>query len=91
MTGNSLVAFASGLVFGLGLIVAGMADPSKVLAFLDLGGPWDPSLALVMAAAIAIGAVGFRFAGLRATSLLGLPIQLPTARRVDLRLLGGSR
>ena len=90
MTGNSLFAFASGLVFGLGLIVAGMANPSKVLAFLDLAGPWDPSLALVMAAAVAIGAVGFRFAGLRATSLLGLPIQLPTARRVDLRLLGGS-
>jgi hypothetical protein len=90
MTGASLFAFASGLVFGLGLIVAGMANPSKVLAFLDLAGPWDPSLALVMAAAIAIGGVGFRFASLRATSLLGLPVQLPTATRIDLRLVGGS-
>ena len=65
MTGNILFALASSLVFGLGLIVAGMADPSKVLAFLDLAGNWDPSLAVVMAAAISIATVGFRIARLR--------------------------
>ena len=90
MTGNILFALASSLVFGLGLIVSGMADPSKVLAFLDLAGNWDPSLAVVMAAAISIGAVGFRSARLRTTSLLGLPMQLPTASRIDPRLLAGS-
>ena len=50
-----LSAFIAGLVFGLGLILSGMADPSKVIAFLDLAGPWDPSLAFVMGGAIAVG------------------------------------
>ncbi|HEK0302532.1 TPA: YeeE/YedE family protein, partial [Pseudomonas aeruginosa] len=54
-----LSAFIAGLVFGLGLILSGMADPSKVIAFLDLAGPWDPSLAFVMGGAIAVASVGF--------------------------------
>jgi uncharacterized membrane protein YedE/YeeE len=90
MFGNTLFAFSSGLVFGLGLIFAGMANPAKVLAFLDFTGLWDPSLAVVMAAAVAISAVGFRFARVRAKSLLGLPMQIPTAGRIDRRLVGGS-
>lgn len=85
-----LVSLASGLVFGLGLILAGMANPGKVLGFLDLAGPWDPSLALVMGGAIAVGVVAFGFARRRAVSLSGLPMQLPTSRQVDRRLLGGS-
>lgn len=80
----------SGARFGLGLIVSGMADPDKVVAFLDLAGPWDPSLALVMAGAIAVGAVAFAAAGRRSLSLLGLPMKLPNLRHIDRRLVVGS-
>lgn len=83
-------AFLCGLVFGLGLLVSGMANPAKVLGFLDLAGRWDPSLAFVMAGAIALAAVGFRLARTRKTSVLGAPMQLPTATRIDARLVGGS-
>lgn len=83
-------AFICGLVFGLGLILSGMANPAKVLGFLDLAGHWDPSLAFVMAGAIVVGTVGFRLARGRRVSVLGEPMHLPTASRVDLRLVGGS-
>jgi len=85
-----LFSFASGLIFGIGLIVAGMADPSKVLGFLDLAGLWDPSLALVMAGAITVGLGGFTLARSRTQSVLGLPIRLPPARGLDRRLILGS-
>ena len=85
-----LTAFAAGLMFGLGLIVSGMSDPAKVLGFLDLAGAWDPSLALVMAGAVAVGLVAFRLFRDRSRSLLGMPLQMPTARRIDRRLLAGS-
>jgi len=58
----NLFAFLSGLVFGAGLLVSGMANPAKVLGFLDLAGPWDPSLALVMIGAISIASLAFRVA-----------------------------
>ncbi|QEL57347.1 DUF6691 family protein [Chromobacterium paludis] len=80
----------AGLIFGLGLIVAGMANPAKVLGFLDIGGHWDPSLALVMAGAIAVALPAFAWAKRRQCSLLGEAMQLPTARRADRRLLIGS-
>ena len=83
-------ALLSGLVFGLGLIVSGMANPAKVLGFLDLAGVWDPSLAFVMAGAIAVAAVAFALARRRSHSLLGAPMQLPSARRTDRRLVIGS-
>jgi uncharacterized protein len=79
-----------GLVFGLGLVVSGMSNPAKVLGFLDLAGPWDPSLALVMAGAIAVGAVGFALAGRRAASWLGLPMRLPSNRAIDRRVALGA-
>jgi uncharacterized membrane protein YedE/YeeE len=85
-----LFSFLSGLLFGLGLILSGMADPAKVLGFLDLAGAWDPSLALVMGGALAVGLVAFAVAKRRTTSLLGQPMRLPTARRIDARLVGGS-
>src|SRR6188474_2288996 len=66
-----LSSLLAGLVFGLGLIVSGMANPAKVLGFLDLAGPWDPSLAFVMAGAIAVGLVAFHVARNRTDSLLG--------------------
>ncbi|EEP91275.1 DUF6691 family protein [Yersinia kristensenii] len=87
---NLLFSLLAGLVFGLGLIVAGMANPAKVLGFLDISGLWDPSLALVMAAAVAIAILGFGWAKKRKTSLRGQPLQLPTSTRIDRRLIGGS-
>ena len=83
-------SFLAGLVFGIGLLVSGMANPAKVLGFLDLAGPWDPSLALVMIGAIAVGAIGFVLARGRAATLLGTPMLLPSARAIDRRLVVGS-
>ncbi|SEM31781.1 hypothetical protein SAMN05518845_12089 [Variovorax sp. YR750] len=85
-----IASLLSGLVFGLGLIVSGMANPAKVLGFLDLAGPWNPSLAFVMGGAVGVSAVAFMFARRRKLSLLGAPVALPTARRLDRRLIGGS-
>jgi uncharacterized membrane protein YedE/YeeE len=83
-------ALVSGLLFGLGLILSGMANPAKVLGFLDLAGAWDPSLALVMGGAIAIGSIAFAIAKKRHLSYLGLSMQIPTNRAIDKRLALGS-
>jgi uncharacterized membrane protein YedE/YeeE len=85
-----VTAALAGFIFGLGLLLSGMADPAKVLGFLDLAGPWDPSLTLVMAGAIAVGVVGFGVARRRTVSFLAQPMKLPTARDIDRRLIGGS-
>jgi uncharacterized membrane protein YedE/YeeE len=85
-----LTAFIVGLVFGIGLIVAGMTNPAKVQGFLDLAGNWDPSLAFVMGGAILVGLVAFRIAGKRERSLLGEPMRLPTATAIDRRLVLGG-
>ncbi len=85
-----LSAFFSGLLFGLGLLLAGMANPAKVQAFLDLAGLWDPSLALVMVAAIAVALLPFSWAKLQQRSLLNAPMQLPVKRELDRRLVVGS-
>ncbi|WP_422014084.1 DUF6691 family protein [Roseateles sp.] len=84
------IAFASGLLFGLGLIVSGMVAPAKVLGFLDVTGAWDPSLALVMAGAIAVALPAFTLARQRRASLAGLPMQWPKQIGIDRRLIGGS-
>ena len=86
----TFLALLAGAVFGLGLIVSGMADPAKVLGFLDLAGAWDPSLALVMGGAVFVGAIAFAYARRRPMSLLGEPMRLPTATQVDRRLVGGG-
>ena len=83
-------AGCAGLLFGLGLLLAGMADPAKVLAFLDLAGHWDPSLALVMVGAIAAAWPAFALARRRERAWLGGSMQLPAARRVDRSLVLGS-
>lgn len=85
-----LMALFSGLVFGVGLIISGMTDPSKVIGFLDLAGKWDPSLAFVMGGAILIGVFAYRFATTRSQAILGGSMQLPTNRRIDQRLLLGA-
>ena len=81
--------FLAGLIFGLGLIVAGMADPAKVLNFLDIAGTWDPSLAFVMAGAIAVTFFGFRLALRRQKPLFAKRFHLPTASGVDARVVVG--
>ena len=85
-----LSAFLCGLLFGLGLLLAGMADPAKVLAFLDLAGAWDPSLALVMLGAILTALPFFGLARGKAHGLLGGAMQLPKRRDLDRRLVLGS-
>ena len=86
----ALASLLAGLVFGLGLILSGMADPAKVLGFLDLAGAWDPSLAFVMVGAIAVGMVAFIVARRRTVSFLGAEMRLPGARHIDRRLVVGG-
>jgi uncharacterized membrane protein YedE/YeeE len=82
--------FLVGLLFGLGLLLSGMADPGKVLGFLDLFGAWDPSLALVMGGAIAVGFFAFAVAKKRTVNFLGGALRLPTSDQIDKRLVIGA-
>lgn len=87
---GTFIGAVTGLLFGLGLIVSGMVQPAKVLGFLDLAGRWDPSLAFVMAGAIAVGLPAFTLARRRRETFLGLQMQLPSSQVIDRRLVGGS-
>lgn len=87
---TAVAALLAGLIFGIGLMVSGMANPAKVLGFLDLAGRWDPSLAFVMAGAIIVGSLAFFIAKRRTRSFLGLPIQLPASTWITPRLVLGS-
>ena len=82
--------FLVGLLFGLGLLLSGMTDPGKVLGFLDLFGAWDPSLALVMGGAIAVGFFAFAVAKKRTVNFLGGALRLPTSDQIDKRLVIGA-
>ena len=84
------IALLSGALFGLGLAVSGMTDPDKVLNFLDIGGRWDPSLALVMGGALAVSMPGFAWLRRRGASLCGDGLAPAPPARIDARLLGGS-
>ena len=83
-------ALLSGLLFGWGLIAGGMTQPLKVKGFLDLFGAWDPSLGFVMAGAIAVGLIAFRWARGRTTAWSGAAIELPTSTLIDTRLVLGG-
>jgi uncharacterized protein len=91
---GAALALLSGLIFGIGLLAAGMTNPAKVRAFLDLLGAWDPSLAFVMVGAIAVAAVAFALAARRArrgaASWSGVPIELPATTAVNARLIVGG-
>lgn len=87
---NRISEFLVGLLFGLGLMLSGMTDPGKVLGFLDLAGAWDPSLALVMGGAIAVGVAAFAVAKKRTLTFLGGALYWPDAGAVDKRLVLGS-
>jgi len=82
--------FLVGLLFGLGLILSGMTDPSKVLGFLDIFGLWDPSLAFVMGGAIAVGFFAFAWAKKRTVNFLGGALHLPTNSQIDKPLVVGA-
>ncbi len=86
----NLWAYLAGLIFGVGLALAGMVDPAKVIGFLDLFGSWDPSLAFVMGGAIAVHFVLFRVITKRASPLFDARFQLPTRTDLDPKLLGGA-
>jgi uncharacterized protein len=88
--GFAVVSGLSGLVFGWGLIISGMANPAKVIGFLDLSMPWDPSLMFVMGGAIALGLPGFLLAKRLKNSLMGMPMNLPTHTQIDKKLLLGA-
>lgn len=89
-TAQRLSEFFVGLIFGWGLLIAGMTDPGKVLGFLDLAGAWDPSLAFVMGGAILVGVFAFSAAKRRSVNVLGGPMLLSEARQIDRRLVIGS-
>lgn len=80
----------TGIIFGVGLIIAGMTNPAKVLNFLDVAGTWDPSLAFVMAGAIAVTAVGYWLLGKRQRPLFDPAFHWPTAHDIDARLVAGA-
>ena len=88
--GRLLITLAAGLLFGLGLTVSGMINPAKVLNFLDVAGHWDPSLALVMAGAIPVAAIGFAAARRLSAPLYAPAFAAPASRRMDARLVGGA-
>ena len=85
-----IIALLAGLIFGLGLIMSGMVNPDKVQDFLDMSGSWDPSLLFVMGGAIAVGLLAFTLAKRRNETFLGAPINMPTSRVIDKRLVLGS-
>ena len=85
-----MIEFILGLLFGLGLLISGMTDPSKVQGFLDLAGTWDPSLVFVMGGGVMVGVLGFAWAKKRSISLSGQALQWPDLVDVDRPLLLGS-
>jgi uncharacterized membrane protein YedE/YeeE len=80
----------AGTIFGVGLAISEMINPAKVLAFLDIAGRWDPSLALVMAGALAVTAVGFRIVLKRPAPWFAPRFELPSGGQIDGRLLAGA-
>lgn len=79
-----------GLVFGTGIALSGMANPAKVLNFFDIAGTWDPSLGLVMASALVVTAIGYRFVLRRGKPVVDARFHLPAGRQLDVPLLAGS-
>ena len=87
---TNLAALASGLLFGAGLAVSGMIDPLRVLGFLDVAGDWDPTLAFVMGGAVLVTAPAFWLARRRHAPLFAPKFDMPTATRIDRRLIVGA-
>src|SRR5258706_13227088 len=88
--GETTIGLLTGLLFGLGLCLSGMADPSVVLGFLDLAGNWNPALLFVMAGGVSVTFIGYRVAFGRNRPLWSKSFQLPTASAVDAQLISGA-
>jgi len=87
---RSIANLLAGLIFGLGLLISGMANPAKVQNFLDLAGTFDPSLIFVMAGAVVVTFAGYRLVLRRPRPVLAERFYLPTAKDIDARLVGGA-
>lgn len=85
-----LIALISGILFGLGLVIAGMGNPAKILAFLDITGTWNPSLLITMAVGMVISGIAFLGVKKRSVSVLNCPLQIPTNQTIDKKLVTGS-
>jgi uncharacterized membrane protein YedE/YeeE len=85
-----VLAALLGLVFGIGILISGMGNPAKVLNFFDVIGTWDPSLAFVMGGALAVTAIGYRFALARRRPVFDDAYRLPPTSQIDLPLVAGS-
>lgn len=83
-------AFAAGLLFGAGLLLSGMADPVNVLGFFDVAGQWSPTLAFVMAGGLGVALIGYQVALRRPMPLCEEKFQVPSAKAIDARLVGGA-
>ena len=87
---NIFAAFIIGIIFGMGILISGMANPAKVLNFFDVAGTWDPSLMFVMGGAVITTFIGYRLVLARARPILARSFQVPTASQIDLKLIAGS-
>ena len=85
-----IVSYISGLIFGIGISISGMANPAKVLNFFDIAGTWDPSLIFVMGGALVVTFIGYRFVLRRPSPTFEETFKLPTRSDLDLPLIGGS-
>jgi hypothetical protein len=90
MTMREAANLLAGLIFGLGLLISGMANPAKVQNFLDLAGSFDPSLLFVMAGAVVVTLVGYRLVLRRPSPLLAEQFHLPAVKDIDARLVSGA-
>lgn len=87
---NILIGLISGLLFGMGLIISGMANPAKVLGFLDVAGTWDPTLAFVMGGALTTTAIGYRLVTRNDKPLFDVAFHIPSLNTIDKKLVGGA-
>ncbi len=87
---NNVSALVAGILFGAGLVVAGMTDPAKVLAFLTLNANWDPTLMFVLGSAVVVASIGYALIGRRAAPLFDDEFHAPSSNLIDHRLLGGA-
>jgi uncharacterized membrane protein YedE/YeeE len=88
--GRNIAGLLAGLLMGAGLAVAQMINPQKVIAFLDLAGDWDPSLAVVLASALAVSFVGYRMTVGQRGPVFADTFQIPTRRDIDMKLVAGA-
>lgn len=85
-----ILTFMTGVLFGTGIVVSGMANPAKVINFFDIAGSWDPSLAFVMGGAVLVAAIGYRMVFRRSGPVFESEFNLPQKPQMDVRLILGA-